>query len=349
VDSFVLAIQVLLAVVFATAGVGKLLDRAGSRTALAAFGVPQGAVPVASWVLPLAELATAVALVFHPTARWGAVAALVMLLLFVIGIARALSRGQAPDCHCFGQLHSAPAGRGTLTRNAVLAALAAVVVVNGPGAPLDAWVDARSAPELVAVAIGILAGLLATGCVRLWLDNRELRGNLEREREVTARFPPGLPTGSQAPRFALQDLNGQTTSLEALLEPGRPVALIFVSPSCGPCAALLPELARWQMTLSERLSIGLVSTGSALDNQRAQELGLANVLLQDDAELMNAYRVRATPSAVMVSPEGRIASTAAAGVPAIEPLFRVALREYDNAVSAGSAVTNGARTLGPQA
>jgi uncharacterized membrane protein YphA (DoxX/SURF4 family) len=278
VDSIVLALQVVLAVVFATAGVGKLLDRAGSRRALAAFGVPHGAVDVASWVLPLAELATAGALVFHPTARWGATAALVLLMLFIFGIARALSRGEAPDCHCFGQLHSAPAGRGTLARNAVLAALAGVVVVYGPGTSLDAWVDARSAAELVAVAIGIVAAVLGTMSVRLWLQNRELRGNLQREREVTARFPPGLPPGSQAPRFALQNLDGETTSLEALLEPGQPLALIFVSPNCGPCAGVLPDLARWQNTLSERLSIGVLSTGSALDNQRAQELRLANVL-----------------------------------------------------------------------
>jgi hypothetical protein len=230
----------------------------------------------------------------------------------------------------------------------VLAALAGVVVVYGPGTSLDAWVDARSAAELVAVAIGIVAAVLGTMSVRLWLQNRELRGNLQREREVTARFPPGLPPGSQAPRFALQNLDGETTSLEALLEPGQPLALIFVSPNCGPCAGVLPDLARWQNTLSERLSIGVLSTGSALDNQRAQELRLANVLLQADAEIMNAYRVRATPSAVMVSPEGRIASTAAAGAPAIEPLIRVALRDYDNDVSAGSAATNGARTRGRQ-
>jgi uncharacterized membrane protein YphA (DoxX/SURF4 family) len=70
-DSFALVIQLLLAVVFATAGVGKLLDRAGSRTALAAFGVPEAVVPVASVLLPAAELATAVALA-GSLVRWRA-------------------------------------------------------------------------------------------------------------------------------------------------------------------------------------------------------------------------------------------------------------------------------------
>ena len=131
-DSFVLGVQLLLAVVFATAGVAKLLDQPGSRSALEGFGVPTRVVPVAAWLLPLVELATAVALVVHPTARAGAIAALVLLLAFIGGIASAMSRGEAPDCHCFGQLHSAPAGRGTLVRNAALSGLAAIVAVHGP-------------------------------------------------------------------------------------------------------------------------------------------------------------------------------------------------------------------------
>ena len=84
-DSLALVVQVLLAAVFATAGVGKLLDLPGSRRALADFGVPERAAPIAALLLPLAELATAVALVLHPSARWGAVGALVLLLAFIAG------------------------------------------------------------------------------------------------------------------------------------------------------------------------------------------------------------------------------------------------------------------------
>ena len=85
--------------------------------------------------------------------------------------------------------------------------------------------------------------------------------------------------------------------------------------------------------MAERLTIGLVSTGDVLDNHDAQRLGLTNVFLQDDDEIMKAYRVQGTPSAVMVSPDGRIASTAAAGATAIEPLIRVTLRRHTNATS----------------
>ena len=60
-------------------------------------------------LLPAAELATAAALLFAATARWGALAALLLLAAFIFGLTRALRRGETPDCHCFGQVHSEPA------------------------------------------------------------------------------------------------------------------------------------------------------------------------------------------------------------------------------------------------
>src|SRR3954454_7535376 len=82
-DSFLLAAQLVLAAVFALAGVTKLLDLNGSRRALVEFGVPERAAPVAGLLLPLTELAVAVALVLHPTARWAGLAAFILLGAFI--------------------------------------------------------------------------------------------------------------------------------------------------------------------------------------------------------------------------------------------------------------------------
>jgi len=341
-DFFVIAAQLLLAVVFVTAGLAKLLDQPGSRSALAGFGVPEPVVPAVGLLLPLVELATAVALLVHPTARWGALAALLLLLAFIGGIAAAMARGQAPDCHCFGQLHSAPAGRATLIRNAVLAALAAIVVVRGAAPPIDDWVAARSAAELVAFGMGVLALALAGLCVRLWLDNRRLSTALDRERETTALFPPGLPRGADAPRFELPALSGEPLSLETLLGRGRPVALLFVSPGCGPCATLLPEVARWQAGLAEQLTIGVVSSGSLEDNQRmAETYGLRDVILQEDAEVLTSYQLSGTPAAVVVTQDGLLANVAGTGVFEIEPLIRLTLRQEATAPTEARAAPNG--------
>jgi peroxiredoxin len=336
-DSFLVGVQLLLAVVFATAGAAKLFDQPGSREALRGFGVSERVAPAAGLLLPLAELATAVALVAHATARWGGVAALVLLLAFIVGIAGAIARGQAPDCHCFGQLHSAPAGRGTLARNAVLAVLAAVVAVAGPGPPVDEWAAARSVAELVVVGLGVVATVLGAVCVRLWLDNRRLRGDLARERDATALLPPGLPLGATAPGFALPAVTGETVSLDGLLARGRSVALLFVSPGCGPCSTLLPDLGRWQASLGNRLTMALVSSGSVEDNlQIADDHGLENLLLQEGSEVLEAYRVHSTPAAVMLTPEGRIATVAAEGPHTIEPLIRLTLRDETPTPAAGN-------------
>src|SRR3954453_4768382 len=123
--------RLLLAGVFVVAGVTKLRDRAGSQKAVADFGVPSVLAPALGILLPLAELVVAGSLMPTATAWWGALGALVLLLLFVVGIAVNLARGRKPECHCFGQLHSAPAGWKTLARNGVLAAVAGFILWAG--------------------------------------------------------------------------------------------------------------------------------------------------------------------------------------------------------------------------
>src|SRR4051812_49096998 len=98
----------------------KLADLPGSRQALEDFRVPSAFVPAGVVALPLAELTAGVLLVVAPTARSGAALAALLLMAFIIGISSALRRGQAPACHCFGQISSQPAGAETLTRNVVL-------------------------------------------------------------------------------------------------------------------------------------------------------------------------------------------------------------------------------------
>ncbi len=128
--------RLCLAAVFFIAGVAKLADRSGTRQALADFDVPHRLAGPLLLLLPAAELAAATALVFPTTARWGAAGSLVLLALFVVGLTRVLRRGEAPDCHCFGQVHSKPASWMTVARNLALALPAAYVALAGPGPSL---------------------------------------------------------------------------------------------------------------------------------------------------------------------------------------------------------------------
>jgi uncharacterized membrane protein YphA (DoxX/SURF4 family)/thiol-disulfide isomerase/thioredoxin len=297
VDTALLLVRLALAVVFATAAVGKLLDLRGSREAMTAFGVPASLAAAAGALLPVAELSVAVALVPASFARWSAAGALVLLLAFIAGISRALAQGRAPDCHCFGQLHSAPAGRGALARNAGLAGLAGFVAIAGPGPSVGGWLSGRPAAEVAVVAVGAALAGLAGVTLRLWRENRRLEGELRTAREGSPL--PGLPVGAPAPDFTLSDRR----SLRALREAGRPVALVFMEEGCGPCKTLRPELDRWQVSLSETLTISVV----------------------EGREISQAYKVRGTPSAVVVAPSGTVASPLAEGAPAIEALIRLNL------------------------
>ncbi len=340
--TLVLAIRVLLAAVFATAGVGKLLDRTGSRRALEDFGAGPRVAAVGAVALPIAELGTAVALLFPNSAVWGAAAALLLLGLFIFGIARALARGQAPDCHCFGQIHSAPAGRGTLLRNVALALSALVVLVEGPGPSLATWIDARTAAELAAVAAGIIALVATSAAIAFWLRNRDLARDLEEARKELSAIPAGLPVGLPAPDFALPNLDGEILPLEALCGRGRPVVLIFATPDCAGCQQLLPDIGRWQTALGDRLTVAVVSLGDPERNQEAfGKHGIRDVVLQHDGEVMGDYRVQATPSAILVGSDGKIASAMAAGQVTIESLIRLGLSRRNSSLALGSAALLG--------
>src|SRR5262249_39777281 len=151
---------------FAVAGVAKLLDRAAFRRALEGFGAPAPLQVPLAVVLPLGELAIAGALFVPALARWAALAALALLVVFCIAIVRSLARGAAPDCNCFGGLTQTEVGRGTLVRNVVLGALAAFAAF-GTDEPTGAlgWIEHVAARDRVPViVIGVLvAALVALG------------------------------------------------------------------------------------------------------------------------------------------------------------------------------------------
>jgi len=193
VDTAVLVARLVIAAIFLIAAIGKLLDLQGSRRSLVEFGVPARAASVGGTLLPLVELAVAIALIVQPWAQWGGAAALVLMLAFVGGISNAMAKGEQPDCNCFGALHSAPAGWRALARNSALAIASGFVAVRGPGPSVTVWVAARSALELVAIGAGLAIAALAAICARAIWDNRRLRRQLGRAEETVAAIPQASP------------------------------------------------------------------------------------------------------------------------------------------------------------
>jgi thiol-disulfide isomerase/thioredoxin len=339
-----LVLSLVVAGVFTVAGIAKLLDREGSQVAARSFGVHKRLIRVVGIGLPVTEIAIAVLLLPAATRWWAAVAALVLLLVFCAAIAVAMARGTAPNCHCFGQLHSAPAGWKTLARNGVLVVLAAFIVVEGrndPGTGAFAWASGLEGVAWVALALGVaLAAAIALGGLAVTHVMRSYGRVLVRLEAVEERLRSaglelddpddmpalGLEPGTPAPAVELASIEGDRISLDNLREPGNPVLLVFTSPTCGPCSVLMPTIAEWQREHHGELTVALVSDGE-LDAIRAEadEHGLVNVLVDDGLAAYEAYEANGTPSAVLIGDDGKVAEWLAAGSEWIESLVQQAL------------------------
>ena len=313
-------LRISLSAVFGVAGITKLIDPDGTREAVKNFGSPEPLAPVLSVALPLVELAIAAGLLFTGTTRSSALAALLVLLLFVVAISVNLARGRTHDCHCFGQLYSRPLGWPTLARNVVFA-LGAVFVWWQAGSEPGRDIPGTLAELGPAQWLWLLVVLSIIVASLVYLHQRQKR--LAKE---TPAAPVGLPVGSEAPSFELTSYAGGTTSLKQLLAFGKPLLLIFTNPNCGPCVVLFAEVKDWQATHSEQLTITLISFGTIKENfVNVARNGLGQVLLQQKREVAETYGAMLTPTAVLVNREGKIASPLAAGADEIRALLTTVL------------------------
>jgi peroxiredoxin len=279
--------RLVLAGVFVVAAAAKLSDRFGLRRSMADFGVPALLVVPLGWGLVAGELAVA-ALLCSPAVTVGAFGATALLAVFSVLVAVTVLRGRTLDCHCFGRLSNKPVRWSTVARNALLVTVAGYVA-SGGREPL---------------AFAVLAAVAAC----LW-------AGLGRRRAPVAR--PGVP----APDFSLADETRTMWALASVLARGTPALLVFSHPACGACRLLLPDIARWQSELQDRLHVIVVSGGPRPDSIPGSTApGPGTVLADESGAVARAYGVQATPSAVLVDRHGRIAAVTARGAGEIADL-----------------------------
>jgi hypothetical protein len=323
--AIVLTCRLALATVFGVAGTAKLADRQGAATALERFGMPPRLGRIAAPALGGLELAIGVGLLLPRTASSSAAAAIVLLGVFAVVLGAQIIRGHAPECRCFGNLSSAPVGWRTLRRNAFLA-LVALAVLVGADWRADAWIADRDAATLIVGAVAMVLAVALAGVLTIVFALLRQRGELLQQVDVLSatggldirRHDQGLPVGRLAPAFeAAAAPEDEPRSLADLLRPGRPVVLVFSDPACAACHRMLPEVTRWQATYAGRLTIVVLSrhTGDHGTGER-----IPDALVQSGDAAARAYRIKATPSAVLISPEGLIAAPMAGGADAIAAL-----------------------------
>jgi len=135
----------------------------------------------------------------------------------------------------------------------------------------------------------------------------------QRPREMPEQS--GLPIGTEAPDFALRDLEGNVRRRQDYL--GKPFVVAFFSTSCGYCLEMSPRLGE----LDEGYPLVLVTHGELEANKRlAAEHGWqCDALIEPEGawDVMVAYEAMGTPAAYLVDEDGRIASPVALGGDAV--------------------------------
>ena len=333
-DLAILAIRLGLCGVFGVAGIAKLADLKGSREAMRGFGVPSSLAPALAVVLPIAEIGVAAALLFTQFSWFGSIGATALFAVFIAGMGYQMAKGNAPDCHCFGQVHSEPVSAKSIVRNVILLLPALFLVFRGNAFQGLSVADLSQENVQTLVVIGCLAVLvyLAVFLQKVVGNQAEIIRRIDLievmahdgavvERAEAGAPNDGLPIGALLPAFDLPVPAGGSLSNDGLAEIGRPSIFFFVKPTCIPCKALVPRFEEWAGELAGRFNVIFVSSGTAAEN--AEKFQLENesrILLQNDREFADLVHAKWTPSAIFVDANGRIASHVAAGDVAIEEL-----------------------------
>jgi thiol-disulfide isomerase/thioredoxin len=176
---------------------------------------------------------------------------------------------------------------------------------------------------LIGVAAFLVQIMRQQGRLLLRLEAMEQGAGIKKASAPDAAAVPqfGLPLGTPAPAFELNALDGGPNSLGGLLQEQKSLLLLFSHPDCGPCQALLPDIPIWQRDLSEHVAIAVVSEGSAAANRaKFEPLGIRGALIQERREVSESYQAWGTPAAVLIAPDGTIASYVAQGGDAIRAL-----------------------------
>ena len=329
-----LIVRLVLFGVFALAAIGKFLDLKGAERAVRDFGTPDELAKPLAIALPFAEIVFAFCFLFPTTAWVGALGGLILLASFTAAMAWQIAKGQAPDCHCFGQIHSEPVSRKTLVRNIIFSFLALFLVVQGrDGQGMELTSSSNDAMSILLISLVLALSAAALLYLKRILDNQseilkriELLEVLSRDGTPVDRSDAGhpldgLPIGAQFPEFELATTAGENVSLKTLQGSGRGSVLLFVSPTCEPCRALLPDMERWEAELGGRVNFVLISSGTPEANREKFAGVFENdVVLQEKRELADAVQARWTPTALYLRADGTIGSHLAAGDAAIRDL-----------------------------
>jgi len=158
---------------------------------------------------------------------------------------------------------------------------------------------------LVISNIVLWAVVIALALV-VWALTRQIGVLHERITPVGAlMLRKGPQVGEPAPQLDVYDLDGRTHHIAAAREDGRSLLLVFVSPTCPVCKALLPVLKTSRLSERDWLEIMLASDGEiGAHRQYIAAHGLEQFTYLNSTPLGMTYQVSRLPYAVVVDEQG---------------------------------------------
>ena len=158
--------------------------------------------------------------------------------------------------------------------------------------------------------------LAASKDTTLLTKGKELTQRMDEEQKTSYRgklvmnklFPQAVPIGEQIPDLELKDTSGNSHRLQEL--GGKYLLLDFWSNGCGPCIKSFPELKEISEQMKDRIEVVSISIDTEAIWKKASAKHCITWHNWNDLQKENGifarFGVKAYPTYVLVSPDGRL-------------------------------------------
>lgn len=296
--------QLMLAVTLCLAAVTKLWSKEDFEGTLRAVGFSEVLCRPVAIMLPMAELALAIAIIFPETAALAAVGIIILCILFITTAVLALRASKVVACHCFGELGHHNLGYRTIGVNLLLICGGLVVLLNMHVAAGVALIRdfGREYSVDVTVVIGLFVVLLVQFVFNYMMARQrgELLIRLENLETAASRasYSDSHPPRNAAfqPVGSIEFSDGSKKPLGNLIH-GQTILLLLDS-ECPSCVQIInQDLANWREVQGSLLLA--VLTDRPAFPASAPDLGWFS-----SPQLVASLGYKGTPAARVISEEG---------------------------------------------
>lgn len=339
--SILVAAPILLSMILLVSGIAKLGERRGTQDAMTSLRLPaRGTHHLVAAVLPAAEIVLALLLwvPLVPLQVVLAVLATLLMVAYLVIIARALTFEEKVECSCFGSLASPTVSKATLARNMLLTFLALVTIsAAARGQIADALVRAPLSLLTLVVVLVVAMALVVL-----------MLGGVERAAEPGSEAEPTAADAEldgeddlldyervAIPAAVLQRPDGDLVTLRQLTSQ-RAALLVFATEGCGPCERVLDRMPTWIEKLDPFMQVlAVLRTPQERLTPRTQARVAEHALYDPQFTAREQLGSRGAPAAVLLGADGQLAGGPVTGGEQVIELVEEILDQVTAAQEAG--------------